>query len=109
MVFAGIRVNGDEQIRMGFVSDMRSFFKGNEGVIVTRIDDVGAGQALANNFSQAQGYVQAQILFHQASRANGSGVVSAVAGIDYDSSDFQSQCASKGRLAVACGLGRGDG
>ena len=88
MVAAGIRMNGKEEVRLGIIRDIRSFFQRNERVIRPRKNHFRAGQTLLNDFSQPQRYVQAKILLHQPGRPNRPGVMPAMTGIDHDAPDL---------------------
>ncbi len=102
---AGIRVDGNKQIGLRAVRDGGALLERHKSVVVARVDHVRAGQLLLDQRSQAQRHVEAQILLHQAVRTDGAGVVAAVAGVDHDAADFQSQSARQRALAVAGGFG----
>src|SRR5690348_14109129 len=101
LVWAGIGVNRDEQISLCFVGDAGAFLQGNKRVVGARVDHVRAWQTLANDVSEAQRHIEAKILFHQTTWADGAGVVASMAGVDHDAADFKTERAGESGFAVA--------
>ncbi len=95
VVPARIRMNGNKQVGLGLVGNIRPLFQRNKRIVRTRVHHVRARQALLDDFPQPQRHIQAQVFLHQASWANRSGIVAAVACIDHDPSNLQSQRAGQ--------------
>ncbi len=97
-VGTGVGVNGKEEIGLRLVGDGRSGLQRNEGVVIAGKDDVGA-QALLEQLAQAQRDIEHHLLFFNATRSHGAGVMSTMAGIDDDAADLETECAHQGALA----------
>ena len=101
----GIGVNRQEQVGFGFVGDFGAPFERDEGVVRAGVNHLAA-HALLDQSAQPLGDVQNQILFAQAFRPNGSGIVPAMAGIENDAADLQAEHPDHGALAGCVPLGR---
>src|SRR6516225_8573992 len=101
-------MDGDKQVGFGLVGNARAIFQRDKSVVGTGVNNLRAGKLLLNDFSKAQSDVETKIFFHQAGGADGAGVMSAMAGIDHNTADFQPQSASEGGLTISGGLRRED-
>src|SRR5512135_1737046 len=93
----------DEQVRLLLIGDGGARFKRDEGVVVARVDDVGT-EAVLKQLAEAKRDVENEIFFVQAVRADGTGVMPAMTGVNDDASDFEAQRADQQTVAVHGGL-----
>ena len=107
-VRAGVGVNGKEEIGLRLVGDGCTGLQRYEGIVIAGIDDVGT-QALLEQLAKTQGDVEHHLLFFNATRSHGAGVVSAMAGIDDDAADLEAEGAHQGALAGRGRLGLAHG
>src|ERR1700730_3894798 len=96
-------MNGNKEISSFLVGDGGASFERNKGVILARVYHFCA-QPRLQYLAQAPADFEHQVLFFQAVRPNGSGIVASVARIDHDSTNLQSQRANERPLAASCGL-----
>ena len=89
----------NEQVGLLLVGDRSASLKRNESVILAGINHVGA-QPCLQEFAQAPAHVENQVFFFQAIGTDGAGIVSAVAGIDYDPADLQTQGADQRAISA---------
>ena len=74
-------------------------FEWDERVVFARVNHVGA-QPRLQQLAQSSADVEHQVFFLQTIRTDGAGVVAAVAGINHDLADFQSQGADQRAVPV---------
>src|SRR5271154_228173 len=89
-VRAGVGVNGKEEIGLRFVGDGRTRLQRYESIVIAGKDDVGS-QALPEQFAKTQGDVEHHLLFFDATRSYGAGVMPAVARIDDEAADLEAE------------------
>lgn len=94
-------MNRNKQIRFGVIGDGSALFERNESIVLARVNHFRVRQLFFDFAAQAQCNIKAEIFFHQAVRADRSGIVATVAGIDDDAADFQPERAGERTLAVA--------
>ncbi len=93
-----------KEIGLRIVRNPRSLLQRDKRIVFARVDHVRARKLLLDQIPQPQRHIEAQIFFHQTVRADRSRVVAAVAGIDHDAADFQSERTRQRAVAVARGL-----
>ena len=76
-----------KQVSLALVGHRRACLQRNESIVVAGVDNVGPKSVL-QQLAQPQRHIQHQVLFHQAARTDGAGIVTAVAGIHHDLSDL---------------------
>ena len=92
-------MNREEQVGLVLVRDPGSFFQGNKGVILSRVDHLG-GQTLLEQRAQAFGNIQDDFLFGKTIGSACAFIVPAMAGIEDDAPEFQAQDARQGLFAI---------
>ncbi len=96
---AGVGVNGDEEIRIRAIGDSGAFFERNVGIVLAGENDFGTGDIFFDHLTQPKGDVEAEIFLEKAVGALGSGVKTAVAWIDNNAINLQTQFTSQGELS----------
>ena len=89
----------NEQVGLLLVGDRGASLQRNESVVLAGKDHVSAEAGL-QQLAQSPADVEHQIFFLQAIGTDGAGIVSAVAGIDHDPADLQSQGADQRAVAA---------
>src|SRR5581483_7733776 len=92
-------MNGHEQVGLFAIGDGGASLERNEGIVLTGVDHVRTEPAL-QQFAEAATNLQNQVLFLQTIRADGSGVMTAVAGIDDNAADLKTKRADQGTVAA---------
>ena len=77
-----IDMDGDKQIGLILVGNLRTFIQLHELIGLTGIDDLHVGTFLFHKFSEGKGKLQSQVLFLDTGIADGPGIASAMSGID---------------------------
>src|SRR5271157_6034411 len=83
-----------DRIGLVLVGDGSTGFQRDEGVIVASEDDVSSHPSLEQP-AQAQRHIQHQVLLHQAVRADGPSIVTAMPGVNHDAANLETEGASK--------------
>jgi len=94
----------DEQVCLVLIRDCRARLKRDKGIVVPRVNHVGA-QLVLEQLAKAQRDVEDEVLFLEAGRPDGSGIVPPVAGVYDDAADLEPQRADERALAKGGGLG----
>ena len=90
-VVAGIRVNRDEQVRVGAVGNRRALFQPNVPVVLACVDDFRTRNVLFDQLAQPQCHIKAKGFLEQAMGSDRARIVPPVAGINRDAVDLQPQ------------------
>ena len=98
-VVTGVRMYGDKQICLALIGNGGARLQRDKRIVVAGVNHL-CTHLFLQKFSQAQCHVEHQIFFLQAIRTHGAGVMPAMAGVNHDSSDLQSQCPDQGALSV---------
>ncbi len=99
-----VRVHADEEVRLRLVRNGRARFQWNECIVRARVDDLRA-QVVMQELAQAERHVQHHVLLHNAARPQRARVMAAVARVDHDAADLQSQRAHQRPFALGGGCG----
>ena len=102
-----VGVNGKEQVGLLFVGQRGALLEGDEGVVAAGVDDLRA-HAVLDEFSQAQGDIQDQLLFQQPLGSFRTLIVATVPGVDDDAPQLEPQRARQrilSRAGMLSGLG----
>src|SRR5579864_804581 len=97
---ARVGVDRNKQVGTLLIGDGGAGLERDEGVVFAGVDNLRAQTSL-QQFAQFAPDFEYQILFFQAVRPDGSGIVAAMAGIDHDLADLQAESANQ--RAVAAG------
>jgi len=88
---ARIRVNRDEQVRVGAVGDRRTLFQRDVPVVLACVDHFRIRNVFFDQLTQPQRHIEAKVLFEQTVRPHDARVVPPVARINRDAVDLQPQ------------------
>ena len=76
-------MDGDEEVGLVLVGNLRPSVEFHEGIGLTGIDDLHVGTVLFDHLSEGQGISQCQCLLLHLTLADGTGVKAAMSGIDH--------------------------
>ncbi len=99
LVLRAVGVDGEEEVGLRLVGDRGARLERDERVVGPRVDDLRA-QPLVQQFAQPQRDIEHHVLLLDPVHAQCSGVVTAVAGVDHDPPNLQSQRTHQAGLTI---------
>src|SRR5262249_51124640 len=100
----GVGVDRKEQVGALFIGERGTAFERDKRIVGAGVDDFAA-HALGDQGAEALGDVEHELLFHEPVASGGAVVVAAVAGVDHNAGDFESERADEGAVAARSLLG----
>src|ERR1700722_3511158 len=98
-------MNREEQIGLTVVGDARPRFERDKCIVGASVNNFAA-KAVFNQATKAPCDIEHDVFFIETGGAMRADILASVAGIDYDSAEFQPQNASKRTVAIGVTFGR---